>query len=47
VARGPSECGHADYPAVYTKVSAVRSWIMGICSSKNIPTGITKAEAMP
>jgi hypothetical protein len=32
------------YPSVYTKVSAVRDWIMGICSSEKVPNGITKYQ---
>ena len=31
VSWGQRECGHADYPAVYTKVSAVRNWILKHC----------------
>ena len=29
---GPTECGRADYPAVYTKVSVVRDWIKKQCA---------------
>jgi hypothetical protein len=31
VSWGPQECGDADYPAVYTKVSVVRKWILKHC----------------
>jgi secreted trypsin-like serine protease len=27
-------CGHPDYPALYTKVSAVRHWIKCICNAE-------------
>jgi secreted trypsin-like serine protease len=40
-------CGHPDNPAVYTKVSAVRDWIIIVCSVSIIPKGITKAVAVP
>ena len=40
-------CGHPDSPAVYTKVSAVRDWIIHLCSAGIIPKGIIKADAMP
>jgi len=39
-------CGIPDYPAVYTKVSAVRDWILNLCSAQIIPKGIIKADAM-
>jgi secreted trypsin-like serine protease len=41
------DCGNPEFPAVYTKVSAVRDWIMILCSSGIIPKGIIKADAMP
>jgi len=44
---GYKDCGHPDYPAVYTKVSAVRDWIINLCSAGIIPKGITKAAAIP
>jgi len=44
---GPAECGHPDYPEIFTKVSAVRNWIMHLCSAGIIPKGITKADAIP
>ena len=47
VSWGPTECGHADDPAVYTKVSAVWNWILKQCGLQKIPKGITKAGAMP
>ena len=47
VSWGPTECGRANYPAVYTKVSAVRDWILKQCGLKKIPMGIIKAVAMP
>jgi len=31
VSWGPQECGRADYPEVYTKVSVVREWILKYC----------------
>jgi hypothetical protein len=39
-----------DYDAnitVYTKVSAVRDWILTVSGVKNIPKGTIKAVAMP
>jgi len=47
VSWGPIDCGHPDYPEVYTKVSAVRTWIEHLCSAQIIPKGITKADAIP
>jgi secreted trypsin-like serine protease len=41
---GPSECGHPDYPAIYTKVSAVGNWIIHLCRAQIIPKVITKSD---
>jgi len=43
----PWDCGNAYHPAIYTKVSAVRNWIIDKCSTRVIPKGITKAGAIP
>ena len=43
VSWGPVECGHPDYPAVYTKVSALWDWILYACNLQKIPMEITKA----
>jgi secreted trypsin-like serine protease len=40
-------CGNSYYPAVYTKVSAVRDWILNVCNAQTIPKGIIKADAKP
>ena len=42
-----SDCGSSIWPAVYTKVSAVRKWIINLCNAQTIPKGIIKADAMP
>ena len=47
VSWGPTECGHADYPAVYTKVSVVRDWIIRQCALEKMPMEITKAYVIP
>ena len=47
VSWGAWDCGRPDYPAVYTKVSAVRDWIIHLCSAQIISKGITKADAIP
>ena len=47
VSWGTLDCGHPDYPEIYTKVSAVRTWIEHLCSAQIIPKGITKADAIP
>jgi hypothetical protein len=39
-------CGW-NYLSVYTKVSAVRDWILAICGIKDIPKGTIEAVAMP
>jgi len=41
------DCGNSPYPAIYTKVSAVRDWITTLCSASVIPKGITKADPIP
>ena len=40
-------CGFVPYPAIYTKVSAVRDWITTLCSAGVIPKGIAKADPIP
>jgi secreted trypsin-like serine protease len=40
-------CADPKYPAVYTKVSAVREWILNVCNTQIIPKGIIKTDAMP
>jgi hypothetical protein len=35
------------YPTVYTKVSAVRNWIINACSAPIVSMEITKADAIP
>jgi secreted trypsin-like serine protease len=47
VSWGPHDCGYAEYPAVYVKVSHVKDWITYLCSAQIIPKGITKAPAIP
>ena len=47
VSWGTWDCAHPDYPEVYTKVSAVRDWIIHLCSAQIIPKAITKVDAMP
>jgi secreted trypsin-like serine protease len=47
VSWGAWDCGLPDYPEVYTKVSAVRNWIIYISSAKIIPNVIIKADAIP
>lgn len=44
---GPSACGRPDYPAVYTKVSAVRDWIKCFCSAQMLQMEIIKAGEIP
>jgi len=41
------DCGNTAHPALYTKVSAVRDWIINLCSTGIIPNAITKADAIP
>ena len=47
VSWGPWDCEHPDYPAGYTMVSAVRDWLIHLCSAQIIPKGITRAVAIP
>jgi len=47
VSSGAGDCGLPDYPEIYTKVSAVRDWIIHLCSAQIIPKGITTVDAIP
>ena len=41
------DCGNPNYPALYTKVSALRNWIISACNGQTIPKGVIKADAKP
>jgi secreted trypsin-like serine protease len=47
VSWGTMDCAHPNYPEVYTKVSAVRKWIIDVCTAQAIPKGIIKADEIP
>jgi secreted trypsin-like serine protease len=47
VSFGEWNCGNPSYPTVYTKVSAVRDWIVHQRSDYKVPKEITKADAIP
>jgi secreted trypsin-like serine protease len=47
VSWGSWDCENPYLQTVFTKVSAVRKWIIHLCSAQIIPKGITKAEAIP
>jgi secreted trypsin-like serine protease len=44
---GDPYCYYGYFPAVYTKVSAVRNWILNACSAPIVAMEITKADAIP
>jgi secreted trypsin-like serine protease len=41
------DCGNDFFPGIYTKVSAVREWIINVCNAQIIPKEIIKVDAMP
>jgi secreted trypsin-like serine protease len=41
------DCGNPYLGAIYTKVSAVRKWIIHLCTAQIIPKEITKFDAIP
>ena len=47
VSFGEWNCGNPSYPTIYTKVSAVRDWIINSCYWWRVANATTKADAMP